>query len=293
MLLSELSLLWATEIVYDETNTIILKTDVNFGIDPELWFSNNISNIKNGYFPSITLSFNYYSERDNIKEKINYIGLLAYKRLADEDEFIRPFTHTLKVNSDLSVTVSLPTYNHVVKFKEYFNSILLDNIYVIPCKDLTDGVIKRWYIQSIDNKSMPIILNNYVVYRSPLIVEIPSRLEADELGVNELETQLREYYSKCHDNIEPVLLEPIDKMDLNQLLDLMEIKERPDQPSFCYSKNTILSLTLPINPLTRRPFTDDVLIKAMLMEWGLRGLFDIGPLKGLYNEVPKIGRAHV
>ena len=85
--------------------------------------------------------------------------------------------------------------------------------------------------------------------------------------------------------MEPVTLDMIDDMDLGELLDLVQISE--NSVNFCYSKNTLLSLTKPVNPMTRRPFKDNVLIKAMMTEWGLRGLFDVGPVKGLYNDMPE------
>ncbi len=325
LLLNELASLWNSHIVYNEDNiNIVIKHDeVDFGTDPEMWFRYNIDIIKRGQFPSITLygrwqfdvrgDYNQIYDRKWNQAILQYGSLLAYRKLGLKDSLIQPFTHTIKVNNDLSITLSLPTYTHVILFKEYFNDIFNgyqglehngDQSWLVePCEDLIDGVIKRWYIQGIDKRSMPMVLKNesdgngteeILVFRSPAIgLYSPNNDPFDLKNIdiktirNNLTDSLREYYVLCHDNIEPVLLDHINKMELSDLLDLIEIKERPNQPTYCYSKNTILSLENPINPITQRPLQDNIIQKALLVEWGLRGLFDVGPLTGLYEDLPQ------
>ena len=322
LLISQLAKLWHTEIVYEADNVnIILKHDhVDFGTRPELWFQHNLEVIKEGNFPTITLygiwQFKVGGDYNQIYGKqwsqaiIQYGALLAYRKLGLEDPFIQPFTHTVNVNNDLSITLSLPTYNHVIKFRQYLDDILNgytsprqgeESWFVQPCQDLLDGVIKRWYVQSIDKRSMPMVLKQtYVdgkteeilVFRSPAVglYYRDSPLDFDNVNMTEVRNtfrnELRDYYRLCHGNIEPVLLDRIDEMKLHQLLDLIEIKERYNEPTYCYSTTTLLSLSSPISPMTRRPYKDNIIIKALLMEWGWRGLFNTGSLIGLYHDMP-------
>ena len=312
LLLKELGTLWDTEVVYSEEEVVVLKRNegVDFGTDPELWFRSNVEMIRKGQFPTITLfgdwqfnvggSFNEVHGKEWNQVIIQYAALLAYRKLGLDDPFIQPFTHTIKVNNDLSITLSVPTHSHVKTFLEHFNNISRKDIFAEPCENLENGVIKRWYVQSVDKRSIPMVLTNtyedgssdeVLVFRSPAVnLYSPSPFDFDNVDMGKVKKDLldhmREYYKLCHDNVEPVLLDHINKMSLMELLDLVEVKERPNQPTYCYSKNTLLNLTQPINPITRRPFTDNVLIKAMLMEWGTRGLFKVGPLLGLYEKVP-------
>ena len=230
---------------------------------------------------------------------------MAYKKLSENDELIRPFTQATRVNNDYSVSVSLPTYTHLINFKKYFTEITDgygveygdQSWYSEPCDDLIDGVIKRYYVEKLDKNAMPMILpwtyengnvEQVLVFRSPLLAKYPSPFDFSKVDMNkvrnDLVSDLRKYYQKCHDQVEPVTLDNINEMELVDLLNLVEIME--EGKTYCLSKDTILNLTHHINPLTRKPFSDDVIIKAMLLEWGWRGLFDVGPITGLYTDMP-------
>ena len=310
-LVHDLARLWNTNVVYDtDLSNIVMRSDVDFGIIPEEWFRYNVNLIRYGQFPQITLygswQFNFGGDYNEIFGKINqkallhYGALLSYRKL---DSFVHPFAHTVKVNDDLSITLSLPTYKHVSEFKDNFNDIIIGFLGISdisdqtwfsqPVTDLIDGAVKRYYVQSIDNKALPMILpqngEEILVFRSPTIISYPDPYDFSKVKWESVKTKLvndlRSYYKVCHDGIEPVLLESIDTMELSELLELIEIQENRG-PTYCFTKSTILKLTKPINPLTRRPFSEHVLIKAMMMEWGIRGLFNVGPLLGLYPNVP-------
>lgn len=346
-LAKELALLWNTKVVYEDVQNLVLKSDIDFGTSAELWYQNNIELIKNGQFPSITLygiwqfqlggDYNAVYGKEWYMVILQYAGLLAYKRLGKDDEFIRPFIHTVKVNNDYSVSVSLPSWYHSVKFKEYFENILSTykdgNWYVEPCKDLLDGVVKRYYVQSIDNRSMPMVLTNVyengkkdevLIFRSPATNIYSIDFDFDTVNLDNIKTKLindlKKHYNVCQNRYQLInnnekIKENVDDMDLNELLNLVEIKEgtkenqdnkqllitkggnkerniernkiKETDLSYCYSKNTILNLKQPINPMTNKPFTEHIMLKAMLMEWGMRGLFDVGPIKGMYSDMPK------
>ena len=298
LLVPELASLWETEVIStNHIDKIILKSNK---MDLH-WFEKNINTIKNGMFPSITVygtwqfdvggDYNRIYDKPMYKYILYYAGLLAYKKLTDNDTFLAPFTQSVKINNDLSITISVPTYNHSVLFKEKLKEVLTDQdlFETVYCKGLIDGIVKKHYVQGIDSKSNPMVLpgesGDVLIFRSPTTTEYNSPYNFDQVNHNKLMKDMKTHYNNCHDNMEPVTLDMISAMDLGELLDLVQISE--NSVKFCYSKNTLLSLTKPVNPMTRRPFKDNVLIKAMMTEWGLRGLFDVGPVKGLYNDMPE------
>ena len=306
-LIHELAQLWDIKIIYDEDMIhIILQTDVDFGVRPEIWLRDNLSRVKLGYFPTITLygkwQFHYNDDYNQIFGKIfydiilHYGALLSYRKIGNKDEFIQPFTHTVDVNNDLSITISIPSYNHVKMFRKYLDEILngymgieqngSETWIVEPCDSLIDGIIKRWHVQTIDKRSMPMVLyhvnedgskGNVLVFRSPVgaLYRKDHPFSFVNVDIKEVEldliSQLRKSYNKCNISM---------NMDLLGLLDLVEIENK-----YCLSKDTILNY--PLNPITKLPFKNNVLSKAMLLEWGLRGLFNVGPLKGLYDNIPE------
>ena len=321
-LIKELASLWNGEIVYDEDmEHLILKHDqVDFGTMPIVWYRSNVDLVRRGEFPSTTLYGEWQTEVNGDYNEvygkpwnqaiINYGALLAYRKLGLEDPFIQPFTHTVTVNNDLSVTISVPTYQHVVKFREYFEEIIngyydMDKEhywYTEPCKSLIDGVIKRWYIQSIDKRSMPMVLkqiypdgrsDEILLYRSPAVALYykDNPLDFDNVDIDKVKKEfilkLKEYYELCHTGAEPVLLDNISNMSLEELLDLVEVSEGRNGPTYCYSHTTLLHLDPPVSPMTRQPLHEHILTKARLVEWGLRGLFNLGPLLGLYEDLPR------
>ena len=304
-LIPELASLWDTEVIQLDDDQIILKSDL---MDLS-WFQRNVNTIKNGLFPSITLygswqfdvggDYNQIYDKPLYKYTLYYAALLAYRDLSGDDfvdkdgGFISPFTQSVKVNNDLSITISVPTYKHSILFKEKLKDVLKDqNLFeTVYCKNITDGAVKRYYVQSIDPKSVPMVLpgesGDVMIFRSPTTIPYDSPYVFNNIDPALLTLDLREYYNKCHNNMEPITLDEINTMNLEKLLNLVKVQERLNQPTFCYTKDTLLSLNKPVNPMTRRPFKDHVLIKAMMTEWGLRGLFDVGPIKGLYNDIPK------
>ena len=113
---------------------------------------------------------------------------------------INSYIFNTKVNDDNSVTVSLPTYDHVIRFRQIFESIDNDGIYTEPCSNLTDGVIKRDYVLTIDNNSYPMVLRQddeeVLVFRSPLINVYPPVFNFSNINQETLEDKMKKYYYK-------------------------------------------------------------------------------------------------
>lgn len=298
-IIRELCMLFDIKIIDDRDKTrYILQTDVDFHVSPEIWLRNALPIIRSGNYPSFTLQFfeydnDYERKHGNVFKDVilEYIAFMAYAQLSDIYPIIQSFSFFTRVNIDYSITVSLPSYKLVQEYREIVKR-LMENKYVVePCKSLMEGVIKRWIVQSVDNDSYPMLLkDNMLVHRSPFISYSFESFESFESfniekGKTELLSKLREYYSKtkvCHDDLEPVEMEKISQMNLEELLNLIPITE--NGITYCFSKNTITNVDT--NPLTRKPLTDKTLLRLKYMEYGLRGLFDIGPLYGLYPDVP-------
>jgi len=298
-LINELTKSWNTQIVSEINDLLVLRTNTDFGTKPELWFQNNLELVRNGQFPSITLygnwQFDLGGDYNDIYDKkwyrtiLQYKAYIAYKEL--NDPLVNPYIFMVKVNSDNSITLSLPTYEHVIRFRQIFENISNDGIYVEPCLSLIDGITKRYYILNLDQNSYSMVLKQdneeILVFRSPLINLYPPVFDFSNSSQKELMEKLKGYYSKCHDNFEPVLQEDISNMNLDNLLNLVEINEKG--VTFCLSGDSIINLSkngIASNPLTRKPFDKNIILKTMMWEWGLRGLFNVNVLKGLLNEFP-------
>ena len=273
----------------------ILLTENDFSISPETWIRNAIPLVRMGQFPFFTLTmesviektFNNDYERKygDIDQKyvIKYVACLSFADLSDRFSYMREFIYSLRVNSDYSISVQLPSYELVREFEKKFNENFEKLYTVVVCENLEDAVIKRYIVQTVDDDAYPMVFSNILVHRSPLAKLYPSPFNFDEKNMkekrDELEIKMRQFYKTCHDNVEPILLEDIDATNLNELLNLIPIRE--NNITYCFSKDTISKVES--NPMTRTPLSDEVKKRVAFGEFGLRGYFDVGVLYGLYE----------
>ena len=273
----------------------ILLCENDFSISPETWIRNAIPLVRMGQFPFFTLTmeslrektFNNDYERKygyiDQKYVIKYVACLSFADLSDRFPVIKEFIYSLRVNADYTISVQLPSYELVKEFEKKFNENFQKLYTVVVCENLEDAVIKRYIVQSVDDDAYPMVFSNILVHRSPLAKLYPSPFDFGEKNVkekrNELEIKMRQFYKTCHDNIEPVLLEKIDDFNLNELLNLIPIRE--NNITYCFSKDTISKVES--NPMTRTPLSDEVKKRVAFGEFGLRGYSDVGVLYGLYE----------
>jgi len=238
---------------------------------------------------------------------LKYVAYLSYADVAEQNnELIRPFTYLTNVNQDLSITIYIPTLELANKIIQRITELLKQGISgvekhhsawtVETCTNLREGIVKRWYVQSIDDNAFPMVFkdvsdNEILIYRSRLAIKYPSPFQFTPENLKKAEIELlgalRKYYSErkvCHDDLEPVLIEKISEMSLEELLRLIPVEE--NKITYCLSADTIRRLPTLTNPLTRQPLSEKSLTYLQYLESGWRGLFDIGPLFGLYSEVP-------
>jgi len=317
--IKELCYMWNIEIVYQtDLSLLVLRTDVDFSITPREWLGEALQKIKVGGFPHFNLTgewqFSYHDDyirhygslyRDVI---LYYATYLSYADLSDlpENNLIKTYINSIYINEDLSISVELPTYELVDRLKNRIIKTLKEGILGIenkscgiwliePCENLQVGINKRWLVQNVDHSAYPMIFKDKngrenLIYRSKLAIKYPSPFDFSKDNMEKSKTSLKEelitYYSKkqiCHDNLEPVLLENISEMELE---DLLKIIPSDTEVTYCFSADTLSKLDKLENPLTRQPFSEKVINRWEMLEWGWRGLFDVGPLYGLYQEVP-------
>lgn len=315
-MVKDLMTMFEISYVQDE-KALVCSTQVDFKTSPETWVRTNLSRISLGLFPIYTIDIDFSFSDDYARLNgwdfkdivLKYATYLAYAKLSDSFPIIKSSITNIYVNPDLSVDVALPTYSLVQKLKlymiEYLNqgiSFGTDNMEVskanltgkwniIRCKDLIDGVKKRWEIQQLDPDACPMVFNNgndeILIHRSRLTIQHPS----PKIQVPSLLEAMKKYYSSCHDNLEAVVLEKINDMNLEEILKLVPIEEAGKR--YCFLESTISQLEKQENPLTRRPFTEKSILTYQQLENGLRGLFDVGVLYGLYPSVPTKERVEV
>lgn len=275
----------------------VLQTDIDFAISPDLWIKSTLPLIKGGDFPLFTFRrISYDNDYDRrygttyVKHIMKYCALMAYAQLSDKYPTLKKFIYGVQVNEDLSVTAPLPSAKIA---REYFNTFEAlyspSTKYTVETADtLEEAIVKRYVIQSVDDDAYSIILGTepsyVIVHRSPLANNYPSPFVFDtenmEKKKEELLEKSREYYKKCHDNIEPVTLDKISQMDVSEILSLIPIIE--NNVTYCYTKETLLQVER--NPLTRKPFSLEVVDRINNLEYGLRGFFDVGILYGLLTD---------
>ena len=264
-LITEMASLWNTKVIYsdDMTNIVMFPDSSIFPIRPELWYEKNILLVKGGQFPGITLTGEWQFHKNGhnqvfgklfYKSILYYASILSYKKLGDQDNFVSPFTQTIIVNNDLSITIFVPTYNHAILFKKYLKeTIATDQISTEPCIDLLDGIYKRWYVQSIDDRAIPMVLTQInedltseevLVFRSPVSTLYKS-YDFETIDHKDLTDNLIKYYKRTG--------------DVKELLSLVPVGDK----------------MIPSNQDNN-----------ISLNWSLRGLYSVGPLKGLYEEIP-------
>jgi hypothetical protein len=303
--LEQLCELFHIHIIDRYINMYILRINKDFykfsSVSPKEWIINSLTLIKNGNYPRVNITGDWlynYKNKDYIRLYgsnfqdviLKYNAYITYSNISDEFKLKKNYITEIQINHDLSISLYLPSYIVVKKFKKILKQNL-KNIYDISAlksqNDLIEGIIKRYIVQKIDPEALPMIIQNldqkeFLIYRSPLSIPVNNPFDFSSKNLDKEKENfigdLRKYYSSlCHDNIEPVLLENIKEMDLNQLLNLIPLKE--NRITYCFLKDTLFKTNF--NPITKSPFSEKTLFQLENNELAWRGLFDIAILFGL------------
>lgn len=304
--------LWNIDYVYDEDLTnVVLKSNTDYYLSVKEWLYLAVTNVKQGTYPNYTLSgewqywfsndFNRMFGEQDKRYIIKYLALLAYRDLALSHTYLRPATTLTTVNPDYSVTISIPTLKLAQEFRQKLKRLLAQKEYinVSPVKSIEEGIIKRWYVQSIDEKALPLILStdkdtDLLIFRSPLVVNYPDPFQLNNTNAvnnakEDLIRNLKYHYKGCYDlgpkQFDPLYRDHIDNLSLEQLMDIIPVFRHGRE--YCLSSQSVRT---GINPITAAPLDDSLIAKANSYNQGLRGLFSVGnpnkPLIGLYSDAP-------
>ena len=302
----EVCQMWNINIVSDlDPTNWILQTDIDFGQSSKNWLREAVKSASRGDLPSYNLKPNFeFSEEysrhygwDFKDVVLKYCSYLALSQLSLTDDI----SHSVVIHPDLSVSIQLPSYEVLEKFQKYLLMYLNQGIgntgtkkkqgvwNIERCDTLVQGVVRRWSTQQMDREAYPMVLTNMageniLIDRSQKKIKYSQDNDYVLFGISEkkprhktLLTALREFYTKCHDDIEAVTLEKISEMSLEELLEIVPIEE--GNKTYCFLAETLARLEKPENPLTRQ-----TLPNLKNVEDRLRGLYDLGPLWGIFPE---------
>ena len=298
----ELCKMWGIQVVsssFSDMTRMILQTTTDFdGITPEQWLRLSLSKIMSGSIPTYTFDghwlpvdhdeYNYSYGNPSASYLATYGAMRAHAILSKNNEVLKQFTSEIKVVGDLTLVVPLTSLKESEGFYRIYIDIMQSSrawmIEYVP--DLINGVVKRWIIQQADPNLTSLLIPDRDTFVLVADTNIDQSISLKGLQDNttSLEEAMKDYYSDCHDMLDPISREEVENMSLLDLLQGVKVEEK--NIKFCFLRGSLQDLKTPINPMTNLPLSDDVLAKIALGDQGLYGLFKVGILSGLYPEVP-------
>lgn len=303
-LIMELCKMWGIQMVsssFVDLTRMVLQTTTDFGgITPSQWLRQSLSKIKSNNIPTYTFDghwlpvdhdeYNYSYGNPNASYLATYGAMRAHAILSKNNEVLRQFTSDIKIVGDLSLVVPLTSLKESEEYHKIYLDIMQSSrawmIEYVP--DLVNGVVKRWIIQQADPNltSMLIPDRDTFVLIADTTVEQTVSFKGIQDNTNSLEEAMKDYYSDCHDMLDPISREEVENMSLLDLLQGIKVIAEEQSIKFCFLRASLRDLKTPINPMTNLPLSDMVLSQIALGDQGLYGLFKVGVISGLYSEVP-------
>ena len=283
VLYTELATMKKIPIHQKDTIPIVLQSQLDFTIDIESWFNQSLNHIQTNSLPRFIITgwWQYdpsiggpvSPDNNAFKAKIYFAAYRAYIQLIAKNPILGTSIIDLRVLEDFSIEIPITSFNDVDIFRQAL-SITMTNIvqwYVTTNTSLFDSLIKRWYIiQNYKLPNMSILVNDieFLVVQTSRndLITIPSDLTETRLSLN---SSLRQYYSQlCNSDIEPITLEQISNLDLEDLLQLIIVQTGNTQ--YCYTSSSLSNLPRPTDPISRAFFTDKQTFMIYNDTWGLR-----------------------
>lgn len=291
----------------------ILKTDMDFMdfiVKPETWIRRNVERIRNGMYPNIHISTNtrenkklYVNNYDNIngepiyyKYVLKYCALLAFAELAEKckkiGKYISHEIYNVDIKLDNSISVNLPSKKLYNEYRDIFWDLYLsDRKYRFEfCSNYVEGIIKRYIIQNKDKNAYPILFSLGKV-KNIIIFTGLTGLEKYDLSRENVEKNREILKEKivatqktqtCHDRYETIEMEDLSNLSLEDVSSLIAITE--NNITYCFTKKNIEKMSQ--NPVTRKPLSDKILYEIQHIDYGLRGIYNVSILDGLFSEIP-------
>lgn len=196
----ELATLWGGSIKRSKNigNSIIIHNRINYYGTAESWYRYNAKRILSGMLTRyrFTLnekntsrdvelngiptddtseSFELISTNQNVnKVKLKYSAIKSYLELASYNTELLSSVNNIKIYDDMSIEADFFSYKQVIKYKEIMNNhTLYGDINILNVNDITDSVILRYKITSLNNYNSMIIEQNNGIY---LVTDMPLKL---------------------------------------------------------------------------------------------------------------------
>ena len=316
-LLEQLASFWETSIVYSEDiSRIVLQTQFDFGISPHLWFHQSISNIKNNQLPTLMILDNIWvddSSRSNeysltygnpyAKEIYAYSAIRAYSELSKSEPILQHFITSIEIKDNLTLVLPFVSSNNFHRFKQLFKYYLhsSQSWSFTSAQNLEEVAIKRLIIQNHD----PLIYS-LAFYSHNKYIIVYNTLDAEEIKFTyplfrkARQTLIQEFnkiISQCNNSSFNNNSSPNNNSSFNNNLDVVnKIIKYNDTKSDDNNENSEITKLIKYIPIPESISnnsqhcstlfrSNNPLYKQFLYN-SIQGLYSIGPLKGIYSELP-------
>lgn len=272
--LVELCKMFDIKIIHKYITGWILKIKFNTTIYPLDWIMDSINRIKNGLLPLVKFNLNYTST-DFSKAKIFYGSVMSYYNLIKTYPHLSSAIFDIEIYNDLSVNVPLATIDQIYIYYEIYTDYLSvpSNFKIYTAKDLSEAIRIRYTIQEEIPLSKTLIYQDDIFYviSETIITAENKKINEKIISEKEIINKLKPYFSNCM---------PMTDVSLNELTNIIPLNINADKhgPPFysCYPYELPNDNTL--------SFKNAAKIENGNVGW--RGFYDIGILKGLFNDIP-------
>lgn len=314
---AEIAKMWRGKVIKFETETpMIIKSEIKFSsISAPIWYYNAMNSILDLKLPKYRIyditdlrwQRTFKTSVKEIKIRLSYTVIKAYASLILKYPILAPYFNNPKVYDDLSIEASFSSYEQVESYKELLRSEMYQDSHTIlrykllSVNNLIDGIAVRWFFSQYRNDLKSLIIDNddgiFVLLDTQVTENIPS-IDSNKISVlrENLENFLKSYLKICdplsiysdikqsdikYSDIES---SKINDLNLEQLLYLIPIFEQDN--AICISSKILDQMDVLINPLTGQLLDNKIISLYRNIEWGYKGYFTVGKLKGLLESPP-------
>lgn len=279
LLAMEIAEMFKIEMIFQSdlyANILVFKNHLDFSMSPQNWMNESINKIKRGLLPSFIINTDISSDylyallNDNItiKSRLQLGAIRAYLKTIVENKILTPFIYLVKVSDDYSIEVNVTNQKDILTFRSNLSVMLegSDQWNVIPSNDITDAIVKRWYLQIRFPR-----IKTFIHYTNNLYVVIAMSYDKSQIA---FPSDLSDYKKS--------LMDTLAVLPQGDIYDPLRSDEDVISSLYALFSNEYFSDDIKQVDLLLPSFID----KDQVFKWGLYGLYQLGPLKGLIDYIP-------